>query len=100
VTSLKSFSKMPKVPPVSEFINGYDYPSEVGFLAPAGTPKEIIAKLNNEINKAIKEPEIIERMEQLGSDPLGTTPEGYAENLKANLVKYQKAIKISGAKAE
>ena len=100
VTSLKRFSHSPNVPAVSEFVKDYDYPSEVGFLAPAGTPQAIVSKLNAELNAAIKEPEVIERMEALGSDPAGGTPEAYAQNLKANLAKYQKAVKVSGAKAE
>jgi tripartite-type tricarboxylate transporter receptor subunit TctC len=100
VTSLKRFSHSPNVPAVSEFVKDYDYPSEVGFLAPAGTPRVIITKLNAELNAAIKEPEVIERMESLGSDPAGGTPEDYAQNLKANLAKYQKAVRVSGAKAE
>lgn len=100
VTSLKRFSHSPNVPAVSEFIKGYDFPSEVGFLAPAGTPPAIISKLNAEINKVLKDPELLTRLEGLGSDAVGTTPEAYTANLKENLVKYQKAVKISGVKAE
>ena len=100
VTSLKRFSHQKNVPAVSEFVKGFDFPSEVGFLAPAGTPPEIIAKLNAEINKALKDPELLTRLENLGSDPAGTTPAEYSANLKANLAKFQKAVQVSGAKAE
>ena len=100
VTSLKRFSHQPNVPAVSETLKGYDFPSEVGFLAPAGTPPDIIRKLNAEIAKILKEPETLTRLEGLGSDAAGTTPEGYTANLKANLDKFQKAVKVSGARAE
>ena len=100
VSSLKRFSHQPNLPAVSETVKGFDFPSEVGFLAPAGTPPDIIRKLNAEINKVLKEPELLTRLEGLGSEAAGTTPEGYSANLKANLAKYQNAVKISGAKAE
>ena len=100
VSSLKRFSHAPNLPAVSETVKGFDFPSEVGFLAPAGTPPDIIRKLNVEINKLLKEPELLTRLEGLGSEAAGTTPEGYSANLKANLAKYQNAVKISGAKAE
>ena len=100
VTSLKRFSHQKEVPAVSEFVKGFDFPSEVGFLAPAGTPSDIIRKLADEINKILKEPETLKRLEGLGSDAVGTTPDEYQANLKANLAKFQKAVKISGAKAE
>ena len=100
VSSLKRFSHAPNLPAVSETVKGFDFPSEVGFLAPAGTPPDIIRKLNAEINKVLKEPELLTRFEGLGSEAAGTTPEGYSANLKANLAKYQNAVKISGAKAE
>ena len=100
VSSLKRFSHQPNVPAISETVKGFDFPSEVGFLAPAGTPPDIIRKLNVEINKVLKEPELLTRLEGLGSEAAGTTPEGYSANLKANLAKYQSAVRISGAKAE
>ena len=100
VTSLKRYSHQKNLPAVSEFVPGYDYPSEVGMLAPAGTPPEIVRKLNAEINKALNEPDFIARLEGLGSEPAGSTPEAYTANLKANLGKFQKAVKASGAKAE
>ena len=100
VTSLNRFSTRQDVPTVSETLKGYDYPSEVGFLAPAGTPPAIVNRLAAEINKHLKDPEVIKRLEQLGSDAVGTTPAEYAENLRRNMQKYEKAVKISGAKVE
>ena len=100
VTSLKRFSTRQDVPTVAETIKGYDYPSEVGFLAPAGTPPAIINRLATEINKQLKDPDVIKRLEGLGSDAVGTTPAEYAENLRRNLQKYEKAVKVSGAKVE
>lgn len=100
VSSAKRFSTRQDVPAVAETIKGYDYPSEVGFLAPAGTPPAIINRLASEIQKHLKDPEVIKRLEGLGSDAVGTTPAEYAENLRRNMQKYEKAVKISGAKVE
>jgi tripartite-type tricarboxylate transporter receptor subunit TctC len=100
VTSLKRYSAQPNVPAVSETVKGYDFSSEVGVLAPAGTPPAIIHKLAAEIQKICKEPDTIKRFETLGSEAVGTTPEAYAENLKRNYDKYAKAVKVSGARPE
>ena len=100
VTSTKRFSTRPDIPTVAETIKGYDYPSEVGFLAPAGTPPAIINRLATEINKLLKDPDVIKRLEGLGSDAVGTTPAEYTENLRRNMQKYEKAVKVSGAKVE
>jgi tripartite-type tricarboxylate transporter receptor subunit TctC len=100
VTSSRRFSTRSDIPTVAETMKGYEYPSEVGFLAPAGTPPAIINRLATEINKQLKDPEVIKRLEALGSDAVGTTPAEYAENLRRNMQKYEKAVKISGAKVE
>lgn len=97
VTSAKRYPGTPDVPSLSEFIPGYDFPSEVGVLAPAGTPAEILDKLAGAVARALDTPEMRKRYETLGSIPAWSTPAEYAENIRANLRKYREAVELSGA---
>jgi len=69
-------------------------------FAPAATPKAIINKLSTEIKKALQTPEAVKRLEGLGIDPLGTTPEQHLVQLTADQAVYRAAVKLSGAKLE
>ena len=100
VTSLARSPLAPEVPAVSESLPGYDFTSEIGLLAPAGTPRPIIARLAAEVAKAVRHPDTVQRLTALGAVPVGNTPEAYAENLKRNLERYAKAVKDSGAKVD
>ena len=91
----------PEVPTLAEQgVRGYDFAGQIGLVAPAGTPREVIARLHGEIVKALRQPELIERMTALGIDPVGNTPEEYARLIRADLEKFARAVKISGAVAE
>jgi tripartite-type tricarboxylate transporter receptor subunit TctC len=68
-------------------------------LAPAGTPPAIVAKISDEIRKAVQHPEARKRFEALGIDPVGSTPEQSLAQMRADRVFYTRAVKISGAKA-
>lgn len=96
VTSAKRFPGTPNVPALSELFPGYDFPSEVGVLAPAGTPPEILDKLSKAIATALDTKEMRDRFEILGSIPVWSTPEEYAKNIRENLKKYEAAVKLSG----
>ncbi|MCX7151153.1 MAG: tripartite tricarboxylate transporter substrate-binding protein, partial [Proteobacteria bacterium] len=100
VTSLARSPLAPEVPAVSETIPGYDCVSEIGLLAPAGTPRPVIAKLAAEVAKAVKHPDTVQRLTTLGAVPVGNTPEAYGEMMKRNLERYAKAVKDSGAKVD
>jgi len=100
VTSLARSPLAPEVPAVSETIPGYDFVSEIGLLAPAGTPRPVIAKLAAEVAKAVKHPDTVQRLTTLGAVPVGNTPEAYGEMMKRNLERYAKAVKDSGAKVD
>ena len=71
-----------------------------GVAAPAGTPKEIIAKLNGEINKRLGTPEVKERLYSLGADPIGGTPEKFSKHIREEITKWAEAVKSSGAKVD
>ena len=69
-------------------------------MAPAATPRDIVARINTELNKSLGVPEVRERMLALGTDPVGGSAEEFGAMLKVELAKWAKAVKISGAKVE
>jgi len=92
---------MPDVPTIAEAaLPGYEISPEIGFVAPAGTSKDITDKLNQEIVKVLKMPEIAQHLVPLGIEPVGSTAAKYAESIHVNLEKYAKLVKISGARVD
>ena len=71
-----------------------------GIFAPARTPRPIVDKLSADINKALRQPDSLERWKALGFDPIGTTPEAFAERQKADLAYWKKMIEDTGIKVE
>jgi tripartite-type tricarboxylate transporter receptor subunit TctC len=98
-TSAQRFPDAPDVPAISEIIKGYDYASEIGFVAPAGTPRDVVMKLSAAIKTALDAPEIRAKFKVLGSVPAWTSPDDYAQNIRVNFRKYGEAVKSSGARA-
>lgn len=92
---------LPNVPSVAEAgVPGFDAISWAAFLAPAGTPKTIVDKLNTELNAAMKRPAIRERLEALGADPVEMTPAETAAYFRSQIEMWGVAVKASGAKAD
>ena len=85
---------------IAETVKGYEASALFGMGAPKNTPKEIIAKLNSEINEILKEPAMAKRLTELGGDPLIQTPEAYGENIKAETDKWKKVVEFAGLKVE
>jgi tripartite-type tricarboxylate transporter receptor subunit TctC len=81
-------------------VPGYEFVAEIGVLAPAGTPAEIIGLLSREISKAVKQADLVQRFAQLGIDPVGSTPEEYAAINRADYEKFARVVKISGVKID
>ncbi|MCA7082371.1 tripartite tricarboxylate transporter substrate binding protein [Cupriavidus sp. DB3] len=100
--STRSRSKaLPNVPTAEEQgLKGYDANTNGGFLAPAGTPKEIVARLNTEINAALKLPEVRAKLEAAGIEVQGGTPQEYAALIKSDLAKWGKVVKEAGIQQE
>jgi len=100
--STKARSKaLPNVPTAEEQgIKGYDANTNGGFLAPAGTPKEIVNKLNVEINAALKLPEVRAKLEAAGIEVQGGTPQQYAAVIKSDLAKWGKVVKEANIQPE
>jgi tripartite-type tricarboxylate transporter receptor subunit TctC len=101
VTSLTRSAALPDVPTMDEEgYKGFDATSWFGLLAPAGTPKDIIAKLNAASVKALASPEMRERLAAQGADPIGNTPEQFAAFIKVEIDKWAKIVKASGARVD
>ncbi|MCW5575636.1 MAG: tripartite tricarboxylate transporter substrate binding protein [Burkholderiales bacterium] len=99
VTSEERISQYPDVPAIAETIKGYEFTAWVGSFAPANTPKAIVDRLNAEIQKAMKDKVVAEKLGAQTLDPMFMTPEQFAARLKADYDKYGKLIKETGAKA-
>ena len=101
VSTKKRAAGMPDVPTADEQgLKGYDANTNGGILAPAGTPKAIIAKLNAEINAVLKMPDVRAKLEGAGIEIQGGSPEDYAALIKSDLVKWNNVIKEAGIKPE
>lgn len=101
VSTLRRGKQLPDVPTADEQgLKGYHVVSDGGILAPAGTPKAIIDKLNAEMNIALKSPDVIERLTSVGIDPQGGTPEDYAKKMKHDIIKWNKFLKNLGVTPE
>jgi tripartite-type tricarboxylate transporter receptor subunit TctC len=101
VTSAQRSRALPDVPTVNEQgYSGFDDLTWVGFFAPAGTPAEIVHRLNAELNRAFEAPEVRERLGQLGLESRRNTPAEFASFLREEVTKWAKAVKESGAKAD
>ncbi|HSQ05473.1 MAG TPA: tripartite tricarboxylate transporter substrate-binding protein, partial [Burkholderiales bacterium] len=100
ITSSKRSPIAPEIPTVGETVPGYNVEVSYFLLAPAGTPHEIIEKLHAESAKALKQPDVIERLARDGAEPIGNTPEQTARYINEEIVKWGKAVKASGAKEQ
>lgn len=97
VTSAKRVDDLPQTPTVGESgYKGFDAVTWFGFLAPAGTPKEIVTRLNAEFNKALQQPDLRKRLGEEGADPMGGTPEQFAELIREDIARWGKTVKESG----
>jgi tripartite-type tricarboxylate transporter receptor subunit TctC len=97
VTSLKRSPVLPQVPTVAETYKGFDAVTWFGILAPAGTPQPVIAKLNAEIDRALKDPAVVKAIENEGGRVLGGSPEQFSSRIKSDIVAWASVVKASGA---
>lgn len=101
VTTAKRSAAAPQVPTMAEAgMSGYETSTWGGLLAPAGTPREVVAKLNAEANKALANPEIRQRLLDAGIDAGGGTPQQFGAFIQAEMVKWSKVARDAGIQPE
>jgi tripartite-type tricarboxylate transporter receptor subunit TctC len=94
-------SVMADVPTVAEAgVEGYEATIWLGIMAPAGTPKPIVDRLNAEINKIVARPDVKEAWAKQGAEPMSMSPEAFDKYLRADIEKWARVVKVSGAKVE
>ena len=101
VSSSRRSSQLPDVPTVAEAaLPGYDITTWFGLLAPAGTPRDIVSKLNSVIVAIVSEPEMKNYLVGQGVDPITNTPEQFAAYIKSEVPKFARIVKAAGIKPE
>jgi tripartite-type tricarboxylate transporter receptor subunit TctC len=94
VTTAKRSSALPEVPTLEEAgLKGFNIGTWFGVLAPAATPKDIVARLNTEMVKVIQSPEFRKRMEEIGAEPIGNSADQMAQQIKGETEKFAKLVK-------
>ena len=100
VSTLKRSAVLPDLPAMNEILPGFEVNSWYGMMAPAGTPKAVVSLLQRETAKALKAPDMAERLKQLGLDPVGSTPEEHAAQLREDLERWHKLAKATKLKID
>ena len=100
VTSQEREPSMAHLPTVGETVPGYEATAWFGIGMPKGTPREIIDKVNAEVNRALADPKMRDRLAELGGKPIGGTPEDFGKVIASETAKWEKVVNASGAKIE
>ena len=102
VTSSQRSSALPDVPTIEEAgkLKGFEASSWFGLLAPAGTPADIVNRVQREVARALSDPGIKEKLQAQGAIPGGNTPQEFARLIDAEHTKWAQVVKASGAKAD
>lgn len=99
-TGAKRSSAVPDLPTIGETVPGYDVTNWFGILAPAGTPRAVVARVNTTLNQALQRPQVKDLLMARGADPGGGTPDEFAKIIKADFAKWAKVVKASGARVD
>jgi len=100
VATDKRVAQFPDVPAIAEFVPGYEFTAWVGSFVPAGTPKAVIDTLNAAIGKALADPDVTAKLVAQTLDPMHITPEQFTARIKSDYDKYEKVVKVSGARVD
>jgi tripartite-type tricarboxylate transporter receptor subunit TctC len=100
VTTLQRSPSLADVPPVADTLKGFAIDTWWGLVAPAGTPRDVIQRLNQAFVTALNSPEAKTRFAGFMAEPVPTTPEEFGSFMRAELAKYEKVVKASGAKVD
>jgi len=101
VTTRTRYPGLPDIPTVAEAgVPGYEAIAWFGMLGPAALPRDVVMRLNTEVNRAIQLPDVAERLAQQGAIPEAMTPENFGAFIRGEIAKWAKVVKASGAKVE
>jgi tripartite-type tricarboxylate transporter receptor subunit TctC len=100
VTSPQRAKALPDVPAIAETLPGFDIQAWYGFMAPAGTPREIVKKIHDDSVAIIRRADFLERLDRDGIEPVANTPEQFAAQIKADIAKMGKIVQAAGAKLD
>jgi tripartite-type tricarboxylate transporter receptor subunit TctC len=101
ITTNKRSPALPDVPTLDESgLKGFNLGTWFGILAPAATPKDIITRLNTELVKIINSPDFRKKMDDLGAEPIGNTPEQMERQIKEDTERFAKLVKDAKISAE
>jgi tripartite-type tricarboxylate transporter receptor subunit TctC len=100
VTTAQRSPAMPDIPAVAEAIPGYEVVGWYGVIGPAGMPAPIVARLHDELVRVLAQPDVRERIVNDGSEPVGSEPHAFHDFMAADLAKWAKLVKESGAKLD
>ena len=100
VTTRERSSLLPEAPTMADAFPGFDIDTWWGLIAPAGTPKPLVDRLNAAFVTALRSPEVRDGFARLFAEPVATTPEQFAAFIKSENAKYEKIVKASGAKVD
>lgn len=100
VSSRDRYPGLPDVPAISELVKGFDFSSQMGILAPAGTPPDVVTRLSVAVKAAVHSPDFQERLKIMGFALTWESADGYAENIRSNLPKYARAVKVANIQPE
>jgi tripartite-type tricarboxylate transporter receptor subunit TctC len=100
VTTTERSPQLPDVQAIAETVPGYEASALFGMGAPKNTPKNIIEKLNSDINVLMAEPEMTKRLVELGGAPLIQSPDAFGDMIKAETAKWKKVVEFAGLKVE
>lgn len=99
VSTRERSALLPDLPSISEAIPNFDVSTWFGLLSPAGTPREIVDRLQKEIAAVVSAPDIAEQLRNLGQQPVGSTPEQYAARLRSDLAVWGEVVRDANIKA-
>jgi tripartite-type tricarboxylate transporter receptor subunit TctC len=100
LSSPKHAAANPEIPLIAESVPGFSAMSIIGVIAPAGVPRELLRRINADVVRAVKSPELSERMTSLGMEPVGSSPEEYDALIRTEIDKWAGVVKKAGIKIE
>lgn len=98
VTSAKRSALLPELPTIAETLPGYSASGWYGLLAPAATPKPVIAKLSTEAIKALRSPDVVDKLSSQGAEPVASTPEEFTAFIRSEIDKWANVVKAANMK--